>query len=169
MLRLVVRLDSFAGQTAGSGPQGAADVLPRHERSRGRQGQELRRRVACQRNVLQRGSRQGRADRRGCRSAVEPRLRQPALSGDPVARCMLDRTAAESCGRSARRHADGQGVARTAHRQRGRFGEEARRRNAQGLLAPELAKAWMEYLKDTRCRTPRRRPRPRRCACSATR
>ena len=123
--------------TAGRGAQGAADVQPRHEGRRDRQGQELRRRVARQRGVLQRGARQGRARRRGRRSAVESRLRQPALPRDPVARCVPDRAAAEDRGRSARRHADGQGVARAAHRQRSGPGREVHRRTAQGRVAAE--------------------------------
>ena len=91
--------------------EGAGDVQPRHEGRRDRQGRPLRRRVAGERSLLQRGARQGRPHRRGRRSAVEPRVRQPALPRHPVARCLPERSAAESRRRSAERHADRRRVA----------------------------------------------------------
>ena len=151
--------------------QGAGDVQPRHEGGRDRQGQELRRRVARERGVLQRGPRQGRAGRRRGRSAVEPRLRQPALPRHPVARRLPDRPPAEGRRRSAQGHAGGRRVARPAPRRRSGTGREVSRRTAQGRVAAERSGG--ESVDGVRQghegdATPRRRPRRRTCGCRAT-
>ena len=87
--------------------EGAGDVQPGHEGRRDGERRSLRRRLAGQRSLLQRGARQGRAHRRGRRSADQPRVRQPALPRHPLARCLPDRPPAEGPWRAAPAHADG--------------------------------------------------------------
>ena len=132
--------------------QGADDVQSRHEGRRHRQGRPLRRRVAGERSVLQRGARQGRPHRRGRRSADQPRVRQPALPRHPVARCLPERSPAEGQrpirSRPCRRTTRGWPLSPAPKPSRPRqFAGDPLK--AAWLPNEAIAQAWMQYVKDT--------------------
>ena len=157
---------------AGRGAQGADDVQPRHEGRRHRQGRPLRRRLARERGVLQRGSRQGRAHRRGRRSADESRVRQPALPRDPVARRLPDRPAAEDA-RAIRSNAMPTGEVwlalptGTEAVPAAKFAGDPLK--AAWLPNEAIAKAGWSTSRTRTWPTRRRRPRRRTCASRGTR